>query len=70
MDVRGLACPIPVFEVNKAITQVKPGETLEVLATDPAAVGDIKSWAERRGHVFVGAEKKDGYTRITVMRRA
>jgi tRNA 2-thiouridine synthesizing protein A len=55
--------------VNKAITQVKPGETLEVLATDPAAVGDIKSWAERRGHVFVSAEK-DGYMRITVMGKA
>jgi tRNA 2-thiouridine synthesizing protein A len=68
LDVRGLACPIPVFEVNKFITQVAPGETLEVLATDPAAVSDIRAWAERRGHLFVGAEPKNGYTRIVVKR--
>jgi tRNA 2-thiouridine synthesizing protein A len=41
---------------------------LEVLATDPAAVPDIRAWAERRGHVFLTAEQKNGYTRIVVKR--
>jgi tRNA 2-thiouridine synthesizing protein A len=68
LDVRGLSCPIPVFEVNKNIGQINMGETLEVLATDPAAVPDIKAWAERRGHVFLAAEPKNGYTRILVKR--
>ena len=68
LDVRGLSCPIPVFEVNKSIGQVKVGEALEVLATDPAAVPDIKAWAERRGHLFLGAETKNGYNRIMVKR--
>jgi tRNA 2-thiouridine synthesizing protein A len=68
LDVRGLACPIPVFEVNKNIGQVPVGEVLEVLATDPAAVPDIKAWAERRGHLFLTAEPKNGYTRIIVKR--
>jgi TusA-related sulfurtransferase len=68
LDVRGLSCPIPVFEVNKNIGQINVGETLEVLATDPAAVPDIKAWAERRGHVFLAAEPKNGYMRIVVKR--
>jgi TusA-related sulfurtransferase len=54
--------------VNKNIGQINMGETLEVLATDPAAVPDIKAWAERRGHVFLAAEPKNGYTRILVKR--
>jgi TusA-related sulfurtransferase len=68
LDVRGLSCPIPVFEVNKNIGQVPVGEVLEVLATDPAAVPDIKAWAERRGHIFMAAELKNGFTRIVVKR--
>ncbi|HVP24167.1 MAG TPA: sulfurtransferase TusA family protein [Conexivisphaerales archaeon] len=68
IDVRGLACPIPVFEVNKNIGTVNVGETIEVLATDPAAVPDIKAWAERRGHLFLGAEPRGGYSRILVKR--
>jgi tRNA 2-thiouridine synthesizing protein A len=68
LDVRGLSCPIPVFEVNKNIGQINMGDTLEVLATDPAAVPDIKAWATRRGHVFVAAESKNGYMRIVVRR--
>lgn len=68
LDARGLSCPIPVFEVNKNIGQISMGETLEVFATDPAAAPDIKAWAERRGHLFLVAEPKNGCTRIVVKR--
>jgi tRNA 2-thiouridine synthesizing protein A len=66
IDVRGLSCPIPVFEVNRNIGEVKIGDSLEVLATDPAAVPDTRAWAERRGHIFVAAEPRNGYTSIVV----
>jgi TusA-related sulfurtransferase len=68
LDVRGLSCPMPVFEVNKNIGQIPMGDMMEVLATDPAAIPDIRAWAGRRGHVFVSAEPKNGYTRIVVRR--
>jgi TusA-related sulfurtransferase len=54
--------------VNKNIGQINMGDTLEVLATDPAAVPDIKAWAECRGHLFLEAEPKNGYMRIVVKR--
>ncbi len=68
LDVRGRACPIPVFEVNKNIGQIGIGETMEVLATDPAAVPDIRAWAQRRGHLVISADQRNGYTRIVVQR--
>lgn len=54
--------------MNKNIGQISMGETLEVFATDPAAAPDIKAWAERRGHLFLVAEPKNGCTRIVVKR--
>jgi TusA-related sulfurtransferase len=69
VDVRGKFCPIPVMETAKAITQVEVGDTIEVLATDPAADPDIRAWAKRMGHEVVSSEKlPDGTLRIVVKR--
>ncbi|MFN7105061.1 MAG: sulfurtransferase TusA family protein [Pyrobaculum sp.] len=69
LDVRGKFCPIPVMETAKAITQIEVGDTLEVLATDPAADPDIKAWSRRMGHEVVTSEKMpDGTIRIVVKR--
>ena len=35
LDVKGLACPLPVLRAKKAMKPVPPGDVLEVLATDP-----------------------------------
>ena len=69
LDVRGKFCPVPVMETAKAITQVNVGDTIEVLATDPAADPDIRAWAKRMGHEVVSSGKlPDGTLRIVVKR--
>lgn len=50
LDVRGLTCPLVVVRAKKAITEVEPGQVLEVLSTDPASKSDIPAWAKRVGH--------------------
>jgi len=50
LDVRGLTCPLVVVKAKKAITEVQPGEVLEVLSTDPASKADIPAWTKRTGH--------------------
>ncbi|WP_269449011.1 sulfurtransferase TusA family protein [Ferroacidibacillus organovorans] len=57
IDCKGLSCPMPIVKTKKAIDQVSPGQVLEVLATDPGSVADIKSWATRTGHQFIGTTK-------------
>lgn len=42
LDGKGLFCPMPVFEASKAIKKIEIGQILEVLATDPASVPDLK----------------------------
>jgi tRNA 2-thiouridine synthesizing protein A len=41
LDAKGLFCPEPVLQAERAMREVAPGETLIVLATDPAAVMDF-----------------------------
>jgi tRNA 2-thiouridine synthesizing protein A len=36
LDTKGHQCPIPVLKARRAIKEVAPGDTLTVLATDPA----------------------------------
>jgi TusA-related sulfurtransferase len=69
VDCRGSACPGPLMEAKKAIAQVKVGEVLEVLSSDPGTKEDIPLWAKKVGHEFVGSLAGDGYDRIFVVRK-
>ncbi|TRO44878.1 hypothetical protein E2P30_01835, partial [Candidatus Bathyarchaeota archaeon] len=41
LDCVGLFCPEPVFNTRLQLDQMEIGETLEVIADDPAAKSDI-----------------------------
>jgi tRNA 2-thiouridine synthesizing protein A len=45
LDVRGLACPIPLIRARRALAAMGSGETLVVLATDPEAPIDLAALA-------------------------
>jgi tRNA 2-thiouridine synthesizing protein A len=71
LDARGLKCPLPVLRARKALRDVAAGETLTVLATDPAAPRDFENFCEQAGHGFEGAmaDGEDGYA-ITIRKKA
>jgi len=46
LDVQGENCPMPVVKTKGATDDLQPDEVLEVLATDPGSVSDIKGWAD------------------------
>ncbi|MEZ5844325.1 MAG: sulfurtransferase TusA family protein [Hyphomicrobiaceae bacterium] len=53
IDARGANCPIPVLKAKKGIAEVAVGGTLEVLATDPSSVEDMRAFCTATGHVLV-----------------
>jgi len=53
LDLQGLNCPLPVLKTKKAMAALRPGDQLEVLATDPSAVTDFAAFAETTGHALV-----------------
>ena len=52
VDARGLACPLPLTMAKQRMAEVRAGETLVVLATDPEAPIDIGAWAASEGHAL------------------
>lgn len=66
MDLKGLACPLPVLRANKEVRKIAPGEEIECLVTDPAAPEDFANFCESAGHVLVSVTEADGFTSIVV----
>jgi tRNA 2-thiouridine synthesizing protein A len=60
LDTKGLNCPLPVLRVKKAIKDVTPGEILQVLATDPGAVGDFQAFCKTSGNEMVDWKEDAG----------
>ncbi len=70
LDAKGLLCPLPVLKARRAMKQVPAGEVLEVLATDPGAVEDFKSFCEVTGHELVASTEADGVFSFKLRKRA
>ncbi|HEY4552052.1 MAG TPA: sulfurtransferase TusA family protein [Bacillaceae bacterium] len=57
LDAKGLACPMPIVRTKKAINEMVAGQVLEVQATDKGSTADLKAWAERSGHQYLGTQE-------------
>jgi len=68
VDCRGLSCPWPSMKLAKAIVEVVPGATVEVLATDPGAPADVETFTRRTGHRIVERSESSGVLRFVVQR--
>ena len=64
LDCLGLFCPEPVFRTRVQLDEMKIGETLEVIADDPAAKSDIENLAENLGQEVLESTQEDDVTRI------
>lgn len=56
LDTQGLRCPEPVMLVRKQIRHMKDGETLLVIADDPATTRDIPSFCQFMDHSLIKEE--------------
>ncbi len=59
LDVRGLNCPLPLLRTKKLLSQMKAGEVLKVLTTDPAAEIDFKVYSELTGNTILSWNKAE-----------
>ncbi len=70
LDVKGLACPLPVLKAKKRLKELEPGEELDVLATDPSAVQDFQAFCELTGHKLLAWSEDDGVYCFRLERKA
>lgn len=60
LDARRLLCPMPVIRVQNRVAELQPGETLEVVCTDPGVLNDIPAWCRINGHRVLESRQQEG----------
>lgn len=56
LDALGLRCPEPVMMIRKAVRKMADGETILIIADDPATTRDIPSFCEFMDHTLIASE--------------
>jgi tRNA 2-thiouridine synthesizing protein A len=59
LDVRYLLCPLPVIRTQQKVKELKPGDVLEIISTDPGALHDIPAWCRVNGHRVLEAAERE-----------
>ncbi len=70
LDCYGLLCPMPIVKTTEKMKELRPGEILEIIATDDGIKADIKAWCQTTGNVLLGIEETDGEYRAYVRKSA
>ena len=68
LDTKGLNCPLPILKVKKAVAELPVGGTLEVLATDPGAVGDFEAFCVTTKNTMLEHSESGGVYRFVIQR--
>lgn len=56
LDARGLRCPEPVMMVRKTVRHMQAGETLLIIADDPATTRDIPGFCRFMEHELLAQQ--------------
>lgn len=60
LDCRGLFCPEPVIRTAERVREMKAGEILEVVGTDPGLGIDLPAYCISHGHRLLAIERRGG----------
>lgn len=56
LDALGLRCPEPVMMIRLQVRKMQQGETLTIVADDPATIRDVPSFCRFMQHTLVASE--------------
>lgn len=59
LDAQGLRCPEPVMMVRKTVRTMQTGETLLIIADDPATTRDIPGFCRFMEHELLAQQTQD-----------
>ena len=70
MDLKGLACPMPVVKVSKGIKEVEIGQVIEAITTDPGSLTDFPAWAKTSGNEILKTDQESDVIKFYIKRTA
>ena len=56
LDLKGLPCPMPIVKVSKGIKDIKIGQVLKAVTTDPGSLNDFPAWARSSGNEILDTQ--------------
>ena len=66
VDSRYKSCPGPLLSLIHSIRKAEPGTRIRLLSTDSKSPEDVREWASRTGHKFLGFKKVEDYFEIYI----
>ncbi len=69
LDLKGLSCPLPIAKTAQAIRELRSGELIEALATDPGSVPDFAAWCRSTGNELVEQTEEGGVYRFLIRKK-
>jgi tRNA 2-thiouridine synthesizing protein A len=69
VDTKGMKCPLPVLKARKALKALEPGATMQVLATDPGAIGDFAHFCKTTGAELLDQHEEEDGVLVFVLRK-
>ncbi len=69
LDARGLKCPLPILRTKKALVELKSGQVLRILATDPGSVQDFAAFSRQTGNALLGSQSHEGEFEFFMQRK-
>jgi tRNA 2-thiouridine synthesizing protein A len=70
LNIKGMQCPMPLYWARSQVDALKPGEMLEVLATDPTTIPNFEAFCRQTGNRLVEASETDGVFRLLIEKAA
>lgn len=69
LDVRKLACPLPILRAKKALAAMTGGQVLKIVATDGGSPKDFADFCGKTGNELLSSTETGGEFTFLIRRR-
>lgn len=69
LDVRQLACPLPILRAKKSLSPMSSGQVLRIVATDKESPKDFEVFCRQTGNELVSSSEQGGEFTFLIRRR-
>jgi tRNA 2-thiouridine synthesizing protein A len=70
LDTKGLNCPLPILKAKKALGEMAPGKTLEVISTDPGSIKDFEAFCRATGNELLNSNNDGKFFKFVIRKAA
>ncbi len=68
VDARGTACPGPLLEARRAISDCPIGGVMEIQSSDTDTIVSVERWCKKMEFEYLGNVENDGFWSIYLRR--